>query len=346
MAQKMTLQEIAKQSGVSLATVSRVLKKHPGVSKENAERVQKVLSGREDFRPRLRRSTKKLTRIALLAYKAEPNVDYFTALTLSGLSKFAFDYGVDVSLLIRPPDFLDARNLIGMLREQDADAAILSYIPQQESFLRDLKGYAEQASVPMVMFFDKCSFLPCVISDIEEGETRLARHLLDLGHRKIGYLGGYYGDVLEGAPAARLQTFKNICSEYGVSISEEWVSLNNSNRHDLDMHYQSALDLLKGNPELTALYCYNDDIALAAQRACKDIGLKVPEDVSITGFDGLSYSKISYTRLTTYRINTEAMAYEASRLCYVMSKGMTPSEGATMIPGELIIGESTTHPRT
>lgn len=93
------------------------------------------------------------------------------------------------------------------------------------------------------------------------------------------------------------------------------------------------------------LYCYNDDIAIAAIKASQDMGLVVPRDLSITGFDGVVFSAYTNPTLTTYKINAEQMAYEASRLCYVMSKGVGQPAKASVSQGSLIIGNSTSKPR-
>lgn len=343
MKDKMTIQEIANESGVSIATVSRVLRDLPGVSGKMSAKVHKVMDGRESFRPRIKLSNK-LTRIALVAHKSDPNIDYFTAMALSGLSRFAFDYAVDVSLLIRPPELIDAAGLIGMLREHGADAAIIAYAPRDGHFLNDLEVYRKQAPVPMVMCYDQCSFLPNVISNDSQGEVELANHLLELGHRKIGYLGAVYGDEVNGPARVRLDAFVNTCRGAGIEIPENWISIQMAQKFDLGGYYESAKALLSRHPELTALYCYNDDIAFAAQRACQDLGLRVPEDISITGFDGAPHGVFGHCSLTTFKVKVEEMAYEASRLCYIMSKGMTQPAKTTVIPGQLILGESSAPP--
>ena len=341
---KMTIQEIAKESGVSVATVSRVLRKLPGVSPELTEKVRKAMTGNESFRPRLKLS-KKLTRIALVAYKSEPSVDYFTAMALSGISKFAFDYAIDVSLLIRPPELIDVPGLVGMLREHAADAAIISYTPHEGTFLKDLEAYRSQLAIPMVMCYDSCDFMPHVVSDDRQGEVQLAQRLIDLGHRKIGYVGGTYGEDLQGPGLSRLNSFLETCRKAGVEISQEWIAVQKAKHLDLASHYRTVKELLTRNPDLTALYCYNDDIAFAAQRACQDLGLRVPEDISITGFDGAPHGAYGHCTLTTYKVEAEAMAYEASRLCYVMSKGVPQAPKASVVAGQFIAGESTCPPQ-
>lgn len=343
--QKITIQEIANEAGVSVATVSRVLRNLPGVSAELSERVRKTMTGRESFRPRIKQ-TRKLTRITLVAYKSESTMDYFTAMALSGMSKFAFDYAIDVSLLIRAPELFDVPGLISMLREHGADAAIISYPPNNDTFLTDLKAYRTQIPIPMVMCYSSCDFLPSVVADVRLGEKQLARHLIDLGHRKIGYIGATYGEEISDGGNSRLNSFREFCVEMGIPIQEKWICMLQGKHLDLPFYYEGAKEFLRQNPELTALYCFNDDVAMATMKACQDLGLRVPQDISITGFDGVAYSAYSNPSLTTFKVNAEAMAYEASRLCYVMSKGMSQQPKISTMAGELMIGDSTATPRS
>jgi len=344
MQKKITIQEIAHDAGVSVATVSRVLRNLPGVSDELSARVRKVMTGRESFRPRIKQ-TRKLTRVTLVAYKSEATMDYFTAMALSGMAKFAFDYAIDVSLLIRPPELFDVPGLVSTLKEHGSDAAIISYSPNDYKFLRDLKAYQSQIPVPLVMCYAACDFLPSIVADVKLGEKQLARHLIELGHRNIGYLGATYEEVYSEGAAMRHDSFQDFCVEMGIPILAQWVHIPVGKHHSLAFYYDSAWELLTRCPELTAIYCFNDDVALAALRVCADMGLRVPEDISITGFDGVTYCGYSTPRLTTYRVKADEMAYEASRVCYVMSKGIKQVSRISVVKGEFIQGESTAPPR-
>lgn len=340
---KLTVQQIAKGTGVSTATVSRVLRDMPGVSPELSERVKAFLSDHDEaFRPRVM-VKHKMTRIALVAYKSEPVVDYFSAMALSGMSRFAFDYAIDVSVLMRPPELLDVPSLVGVLRDHQADAAIISYLPNDKNFLAELKAYQSQIGIPMVSCFSDCEFLPSVIEDKARGEFELARHLLDLGHRKIGYLGASH-DLYEGGSYNRLNSLRTAAAQVGVEIKDEWIALLQAKPFTLQGYFEIAKALLNKNPDLTALFCYNDDIALSVIKACRSLGLRVPEDISVTGFDGSPYSSFCYPELTTFCVDAEQVAHEATRLCYVMCKGLSQPSKTTIVPGKLILGESTAPP--
>jgi DNA-binding LacI/PurR family transcriptional regulator len=346
MSRPLTIQKLAKTSGVSVATVSRVLRGAPGVSPAMVAKVRKGLEGRGDFRPRVKSTGHRLTRIAFVAVKGEPLVDSLTAAALSGLTRFGFDYAVNISLLIRPADLMSAPALVTMLRENSADAAILAYPRAGRDLIKEVEAYLGQIRVPLVLWFDSSSLIPHVVSDERKGEVALASHLLDLGHRRIGYLGATCGDESRNAyNAGRLDSLRQTCRARGVELDPRWIATPCVPSLVPSVYYDTAKALLTAHPELTALYCVTDTMALAAMRACQDLGLRVPEDVSVTGFEGLPSAAFAHRRLATYRLKAEEMAYEASRLCYVMAKGRSTPPRPTVVPGELYLGESTCAPR-
>lgn len=346
MGKNLTIKKVASRAGVSIATVSRVLRGSPGVTPAMVDKVRRSLAGNEGFRPRVKSKSQRGTRIAFVAVKGEPSVDGLTAAALSGLTRFGFDYAVNVSLILRPADVMSAPALVSILRENAADAAILAYPRAGGDLVRELEAYAGQIRIPLVLWFDRSKIFPHVVADIRQGEAALARHLLDLGHRRIGYVGALYGDESQNAyNLERLGSLRETCRAAGVELDPAWLAAPTVRSLSMGIHYDTVKKLLAAQPGLTALYCATDSMAFAAMRACEDAGLRVPEDVSITGFEGSDYGAFAHRTITSFRFQAEDMAYEASRLCYVMAKGRPRPAVPTVVPGELFLGESTCVPR-
>ncbi|NJQ02563.1 LacI family DNA-binding transcriptional regulator [Streptomyces zingiberis] len=184
--------------------------------------------------------------------------------------------------------------------------------------------------------------------DNRGGARRLTEHLLTLGHRRIGYVTGPPDRTttrhrLEGhraALAAAGVPGAGAPAAAGTSAAER---LTVHGRFDRASGYDATLELLRREPELTAVVAANDTIALGACAALRDQGLRIPADVSVAGFDDLPFSADAVPALTTVRLPLHEAGARAGRLA--TNREPAPPGGVATIRAELMVRASTAPPR-
>lgn len=171
--------------------------------------------------------------------------------------------------------------------------------------------------------------------DNRTGARRLTEHLLSLGHRRIGYVAGP-GD--RTTTRHRLEGHREALAAAGLP---EGPTVHG--RYDRPSGYDATGELLRLDPELTAVVAANDTVALGVCAALRDRGLSIPDDVSVAGFDDLPFSVDAVPALTTVRLPLHEAGARAGRLA--LGAEEAPPGGLTTIPAELAVRGSTGPPR-
>ncbi|MFI6941882.1 LacI family DNA-binding transcriptional regulator [Streptomyces sp. NPDC050418] len=171
--------------------------------------------------------------------------------------------------------------------------------------------------------------------DNRGGGRRLTEHLLGLGHRRIGYVAG---PEERTTTRHRLEGHRDALKGAGVDEGET-VHV----PYDRQSGYEAARELLRRDPELTAIVAANDTVALGAAAAVREAGLRIPEDVSVAGFDDLPFSVDVVPALTTVRLPLHEAGARAGRIA--MGREAEPPGRMAVIAGELMVRGSTARPR-
>jgi LacI family transcriptional regulator len=180
-----------------------------------------------------------------------------------------------------------------------------------------------------------------VAFDNRGGAQRLTEHLLGLGHRRIGYVAG---PAERTTTRHRLEGHRAALAAAGLGGSpEQQERLTVHGYYDRSSGYDAALELLRREPGLTAVVAANDTVALGVCAALRDQGLRIPEDVSVAGFDDLPFSVDAVPALTTVRIPLQEAGARAGRL--VMGRQAPPPGGVATVRTELMVRASTAAPR-
>jgi DNA-binding LacI/PurR family transcriptional regulator len=180
--------------------------------------------------------------------------------------------------------------------------------------------------------------IPCVIVDSQDATYRATRHLLDLGHSRIAFIAG---PAASEAAQARRRGIEAALAEAGLALPAEWSvsSLPNVNGGFLAM---SSLLALPAGDRPTAVIVYNDIMALGALRAARAHRQRVPDDISIIGFDDIAMAAQANPPLTTLSQPKYRMGRHAMQLLHGMIQGQPiPGEGYTLMESPLIVREST-----
>ncbi|ROQ68836.1 LacI family transcriptional regulator [Streptomyces sp. 840.1] len=182
------------------------------------------------------------------------------------------------------------------------------------------------------------SVLAALAFDNRGGGRRLTEHLISLGHRTIGYAAG---PLERTTTRHRLEGHREALKAEGLAGDEERLTVHGS--YDRGSGYDATVELLRREPGITAVVAANDTVALGAAAAIRDRGLRIPEDISVAGFDDLPFSVDVVPALTTVRLPLFEAGARAGRLA--MGKETPPPGGIATIPAELMVRGSTAAPR-
>ncbi|MEU0129155.1 LacI family DNA-binding transcriptional regulator [Streptomyces sp. NPDC006289] len=181
------------------------------------------------------------------------------------------------------------------------------------------------------------ALLAALAFDNRGGARRLTEHLITLGHSRIGYVAG---PLERTTTRHRLEGHREAMKAAGLYGDEENVTVHGP--YDRSSGYDATLELLRREPAVTAVVAANDTVALGACAALRDRGLRIPQDVSVAGFDDLPFSVDAVPALTTVRLPLHEAGARAGRLA--MGKETPPPGGVATIEAELMVRGSTAAP--
>ncbi|MGY2050323.1 LacI family DNA-binding transcriptional regulator [Methylobacterium sp. JK268] len=327
-----TLAEVARIAGVSQMTVSRALNNRPGVSAQKREEIQRIA---DDLGYAVNRAAQRLSggRTRTLGVVAQLHSLYTSEIVLGiGSAGRAAGYEMLVYSLVdadrRPPgDVLE-------LLKQFADGVIV-VLPFESDYLATLTS----ASVPIVTIDQGASSpFPTVIADNYEGARAAMRHLADLGHRRIAFI---TGNGRLASARERLRAFQDMREQLGLSEEEAPIAEGNFLQKG---GFEAARQLLARPQPPTAIFAANDVSAAGAVAAAREAGLRVPDDLSVMGFDDTPLAGQLHPTLTTIRQPMREMARAAVNLLLAMIAGIEPPTHRIVLPTELVARQSTAPP--
>jgi len=299
-----TLKDVARESGVSIPLVSAVINGKADqirISKTTREKVEKI-ARQMGYGPDNNRSARQMaarkhgTRIAYNVIAVSATVEHsrthsvhhnpFEGELLRGIDSMAYQCGLDV-LICRHYD----HKLPRILEQREVDG-IIPLVSTDES-----RRQIEALRLPMVQLIGPCKGIPhSILIENKRGMRDAVRHLVKLGHRKIAYI-GQGSSSFQGAPLERYAGYEQAMQEAGLPL--EYVDIT---RKETTMTAAGfTMDALweRSHGEITAVACYNDAYAMGAIRSLQKRGMRVPENVSVTGFDDVSEEYAFEPRLTS-----------------------------------------------
>ncbi|AEW98429.1 LacI family DNA-binding transcriptional regulator [Streptantibioticus cattleyicolor] len=335
-----SLKDVALRAGVSVKTVSNVVNNYPHVTPGTRERVQRAID-ELGYRPNLtaRHLRKGRTGIIALAIPELGN-PYFAELAGAVVDAAA---GHDYTVLLDHTDGLREKELLVSqgFRAQVIDGLILSPIElETEDLLARTEG------VPLVLLGEREYDVPCdhiAIDNVAAARTAV-RHLIDLGRRRIAFLGARHESARQPAHL-RLRGWRQELTAAGLEPSETLVAATHGyGRRDGAAAMAALLD--RGErPD--AVFAYNDLVALGAMRELSVRGLRVPEDVAVVGFDDIEEGSFAAVSLTTIAPDKQAIARLAVDCVVERLAGAATTPARRVRPGHrLVVRESTVGRRT
>lgn len=330
----MTIKDIAKESGVGLGTVSRVLNEQNGVSEATREKVQAVI---DKYGFVLNQNAKLLKtqerRTIVILIKGSSSI--FLNSLLEGIQKRLepLPYTTDV-VVIDEYDNEAQRACRCFYERKPAGMIFLGGNPDVH------KDDFAKVQIPCVIISNFAYSvdnpnISSVSIDDREASACMAEYLLKKGHSKIGIIGG---NMDSPEPARRrFEHFTKTLAKHGVDFDSKRNFV--AAKYSFEDSAQAARTLLKQTPDITAIFTMADVMAIGAIRALKDMGYSVPEDISVTGFDGLDLAKFYCPSLTTIQQKNELLVEQGLSLLLDRIEHHKPCKHI-LVPFEFIEGES------
>jgi LacI family transcriptional regulator len=300
---RVTVRAIAAETGLSIATVSRVLNGGDNVAADTRERVRQVVDRLGDRAPEPRRRPRpRATRPPVLVRCPYLLTDYFGHIVTSIAETLALH---GQSMLLDAGDAVVKSSVVRELpRRRDAYGAVLILPPESRA---DLERLVTE-SYPFVVVDPRITAPRGMVSISAahfSGARAVTRHLIELGHRRIGVITGppdwHTRDDRIGGHLAAL-------AEAGV-LGEPWLMRDGEPATKTGV--RAGGELLDLRPRPSAVVCFNDKVAVGVMEAAAARGLRVPEDLSVTGFDDIDVSRATTPRLTTVRQPLQEMGRTA-----------------------------------
>lgn len=329
--QRVTMADVAREAGVSLMTVSRAINDKDGISESTRDRIQAIVE-RLGYRPSEIARSLVTDRTGTIGLVVIDNSNPFFSEVARGVEHEAYAQGYNVFLCNTEEDIEREQAVLRSLEEKRVDGVLLCSPRLDEAALRS--ALRRHAAVVMINRRLGDPRFGVIAVDDERGGRIATEHLLNRGHRIIGYLTGpersYSGQL-------RARGYRSALVAAGITPCAGWerpcLPVVESGR-------EAAYDLLTAQPDMTALFCYNDLSAVGALQACADLGRRVPDDVAVVGFDDVPLAAWVTPSLTTCHVPMYDLGNQAVRLLLDHIRGCGERCEDIVIEPELIIRDS------
>jgi DNA-binding LacI/PurR family transcriptional regulator len=335
-----SIKDIARAAQVSHSTVSRALRNSPLVNTQTRALIHK-LAGEAGYTVSAVGRSLVTKRTSTIGVVVTTIADPFAGEVVSGIEEFALthDYSVILAACHADPD----RELraVDSLQERRVDGILVMASRIGALYLQRLSGM----KVPIVLInsHHPGEFVYSIRIDNVAGARLATKHLVELGHRRIAYIGDRFGFQSD---MERLAGYRETLEEADLGFEPDLVVHGDGTP---DGGRLAMLQLLSRPERPTAVFCYNDREAIGAMRAVREQGLRVPRDVSIAGFDDLFLSSYTDPPLTTIQQPKREMGLQAGEMLLQLLHSQIPhgeKPESRVTTGVLIVRGSTAPPRS
>ncbi|HHE54885.1 MAG TPA: LacI family transcriptional regulator [Caldithrix abyssi] len=332
---KTTIADIAREAGVSAMTVSRYLSGKGPVAKDTARRIQEIID-RSGYQPNyLARSlsSKKSMVIGVTIPRIEHALmDNYLAQVLSGITDAVLLHDYRVMLFPFNPNEGEANEFVNLFRSKIIDGLVLLKTLHGDERIRLLA----KNQLPFVLVNHKYYAPHVHFIDVnnEQGMRLVVEYLVKKGHRKIAFVSG---DLRETNARDRLNGFVKAMGQNGLEVRDDWIVYGQFNQQ---IAYERSACLFSDTERPHAVVCSDDYMAIGVIRRIKEIGLRVPEDVVVTGFDDIEIAAYTRPALTTVRQPIEKIGHLAGKILLNLLRDGIKNPVRRLLKVELIVRES------
>ena len=332
-----TIERVAQRAGVSVATVSRTLNNSPAVKPATAQRVRQAIEALGYVPNQSARNLRRNESQVILALAPNFSNPYYSRI-LTGIGDRAWELEYSVLVCNTLGHANSERRFLKMMESHQADGAILLGCHWDYSWLA---RFAQRSHIVQCCEYVPDLACPSVSIDNYAATREMVAYLQGLGHRRIAMIGA---DNQYISTRLRRQGYLDAMEERGLAVREDWYRL-----ADADYSFASgqaaARALLAVTPRPTAIFCVSDILALSVIAAAQELGLSVPGELTVTGFDDLDYTTMMHPHLTTVAQPCHEMGRQSVDL---LLDGLLdreePSEQQIFLPYRLMERESAAAP--
>jgi LacI family transcriptional regulator, galactose operon repressor len=335
--QRATINDVARQAGVSKATVSAVVNDSAAVSGSTRDRVLAAIDVL-NYRPsQVTRSTAIRTRSIGLLIKEVDN-PYYAEVVL-GARTHANEHGYTLLVASSEGEYDAERRAVELMQAKDVEGLMATPVLDEHA---DLSHFFElkRRNIPFVLL-EEVRGVPASLVDVDNraASRKAAEFLIQQGHTRVVH---FAGPSYSMHSAQRLDGVRDACSRSHLILTDEAVV--EAGAHLADGH-RAALTYFRkrtSGTRPTAVTCYNDLVAIGVCRALQELGLRVPEDVSVVGFDDIPLVEYLSVPLTTVRMPKAAMGEIAAQMLirHIESRTVLPPQ-KVVLDAELVVRQST-----
>ena len=339
---EITIVEIAKKCGVAVSTVSRALNNHADINPETKKRIMEVIKETGYVPNNSARNLKRTDAKCI-------------AVLIKGITNPFFSPMIEVI-----EQEMEKKKYALVLRHVEAyeDEIAVALQLEKEKRLRGIiflgGGYRHSSeklkalNVPLIFStigspvsskISKAEYSTIAVDDKLES-SKMVEYLISLGHKKIAIM--TEGSEKMSVGQLRLQGYEDALAAHNIEADEDLIRYvdKDMDHYSLENGYKTTKALLESGVKFTALYCVSDMLAFGACRAIIDAGYKIPEDISVAGFDGLNMSNYYSPRITTIKQPLDEISRETVKILFDIIEGESGHQHI-YFPGELVEAEST-----
>ena len=317
---KYTIKDVAKQANVSIATVSRVINNQEGYSEATRLKVIDAIAelGYQPNAVARGLISRKTNTIGVLVPSLGTT---FVADLLSGIEKVAHQEGYSVIVCHTELQGAKTMKYLEILNEKRVDGIVFISAELKENHYQ----YIKKMRIPVVLLCSKSEQFPIPYVKVDDRAASYAttKYLIEKGHRNIGFISGSEKDRLTSIP--RVEGYKDALRSSNIAIKERHIVFSN------EFFFEDGVEgmnlLLKRASNITAVFAASDEIAVGAMSVAYKYGKKVPDDISVIGYDDLRLAKMSHPPLTSLSQPLYRMAEKATYMLFEMlqSNQISPS---------------------
>ncbi len=330
-----SIKDIAKAAGVSHSTVSRALADSPLVKEETRERI-KQLAQEMGYSPHALARSLVTRRTQTVGVVVTTIADPFVSEIVRGLEEMGQNHGYTIILCNSNAEPRRELAAVKALREKRVDGIIVTASRIGDLYLPLLEAFG----VPIVLINNQQTgkYVYSIGTDDLRGGQIATEYLLSLGHTRIGYIASPNN---VNSSQARMNGYRTALESHGIAFDPALLA-------DGDGRPAAAMEatarLLSQGAHPTAIFCYNDMTAIGTMRALKQMGLRIPDDISVVGYDDIPIAEYLEPPLTTIRQRKYDMGCMAMEMLLRLLNGATDVQDVTIEP-TLVIRESAREPQ-
>jgi len=335
-----TIKDIAKIAGVSHSTVSRALSGHPAIASETVTRIKKIATDLGYVPSAVARGlkTKRSQALGVIVNRID---DPFFSEILQGIEDVLHEAGYSLFVAASNRNPSKEKSIVQAMRERRVDGIIVC----TTQFSDEHRSQFTQYGFPIVAIGNHkdTDYKWSVYHDDAYGSVQITKYLIELGHKRIAYLGN---SRAQRTTQGRLNSFMGEMNTASLTIPDDYVfHCPNGRPEGGEIGAKHCVDLAESP---TAIVCFNDMIAIGVLKALRESGVKVPNDCSVVGFDNIPIAAYQFPPLTTFEQPKYQLGHEAAQMMFTLLQSHSDINSAKkqtlMLLGKLMVRETTAPP--